>query len=414
MLGVGEIFEKLWQSCAFKRESLSIINQDLCSAQGFVLAQDIVATRPLPPFDNSAMDGYAVRIEDAGKEVKLAGRTLAGESNAGFVLTQGVCHKVMTGSLIPRGTQAVVPIEQVIHSNEHTILLPADVKDSQNIRFAGEEIALDSVILPKGKRLGALDLGLIASQGLSHIKVYKKPKIALFSSGDEVIEPGEVALDHQIYNTNATTLRALFAQYHHESCYKGILPDDRQSLREILCALGEYDIVVTTGGASVGDADLLKATLHELGAEFIFDGVNLKPGKHLSIALLGESIFIMLPGNPLASLLHVYTIILSFLEFCAGASKYYLKAHIGCVDCDVALRNGVQTLLLGEFRDGVFYVFNRGKFGSSALINVWKNNAIALMDENYVKISAKESIRCLLFDNDFEEECRFINTRRSL
>lgn len=411
MLSVEQIFEKLWQACRFKRESLHTITQDIFAAQGFVLARDVIATRPLPPFSNSAMDGYAVCLSDAGKEVEIDGRTLAGESNVDFTLTQGFCHKVMTGSPIPRGTQAVVPLEQVTHGSEGRIVLPSEIRDSQNIRFVGEEIALDSVILPRGTRLGALDLGLVASQGLAHIEVYQKPSIAIFSSGDEVIEPGQNALEHQIYNTNAITLTSILHRYHHNPHYCGILPDNAELLSKKLRTIGDYDIVVTTGGASVGDADLLKSTLHKLGARFIFDGVNLKPGKHLSIALLGESIFIMLPGNPLASLLHLYTIILSFLEFCAGAHKCYLKAQLGCVDSEVVLREGVQTLLLGEFRDGAFHIFNRGKFGSSALINVWKNNALALLDENYGKINVGERIQCLLFENEFEETCQFINTK---
>lgn len=411
MLGVAQIFERLWQECRFVRESRQSITRDIFGAQGFVLAQDIIATRPLPPLSNSAMDGYAVCVQDAGKEVKVHGRTLAGESNADFALTQGMCHKVMTGSPIPRGTQAVVPIEQITHIDEETILLPREIRDGQNIRFAGEEIALDSVILSKGRRLGALDLGLIASQGHAHIKVYQKPSIALFSSGDEVIEPGQDALPHQIYNTNAITLISLLRQYHHDPIYCGILPDDANLLSQKLRTLNEFDIVITTGGASVGDADLLKSTLHELGAHFVFDGVNLKPGKHLSVALLGKSIVIMMPGNPLASLLHLYTIILSFLEFCAGARECYLKAHLGCADTEVVLKNGVQTLLLGRVANGVFSIFNRGKFGSSALINVWKNNALALMDENYGKIKAGEQIQYLLFESVFEETCQFINTK---
>ena len=270
MLGVAQIFEKLWQACRFKRESLRTITQDIFSAQGFVLARDVVATRPLPPFSNSAMDGYAVCLSDAGKEVVVAGRTLAGQSNAEISLKPGFCHKVMTGSPLPHGTQAVVPIEQVEFTDVGTIILPEGIRDAQNIRFVGEEIALDSVILSQGTRLEALDLGLVASQGLAYIEVYQKPSIAVFSSGDEVIEPGQEALAHQIYNTNAITLTSLLRQYHHNPFYCGILPDDAQGLRERLSTLGEYDIVITTGGASVGDADLLKSTLHELGAKFIF------------------------------------------------------------------------------------------------------------------------------------------------
>lgn len=308
--------------------------------------------------------------------------------------------------------QAVVPIEkvQVIESAQTThITLPQDVIPNQHIRLKGEEIALDSVILPRYTRLKPLDLGLLASQGLNTISVCKKLPIALFSSGDEVIEPGTKALPHQIYNTNAISIDSILSQYHHKADYLGILPDNKSKLLTRLQNLKQYSVVITTGGASVGDADMLKSTLSELGGEFLFDGVNVKPGKHLSIAILEKSVFIMLPGNPLASLLHLYTIVLSILEFLSGAKSCFLKSQYASADSKASLANGVQKIILGRLQNGEFHIFNRGKFGSSALINVWKNNALAILNEQYDTIQQNDKLACITFDDEFEEECRFIN-----
>lgn len=413
-LNIDEVFALVWEKCAFiaqdSRNAREEIN--IFQARGRILADDIIASRALPPFDNSAMDGYAVRLADIGKNAILHGRTLAGESAHDITLKDGMCQKVMTGSPVPNGTQAVVPIEkvQVIESTQTThIALPQDVIPNQHIRLKGEEIALDSVILPRYTRLKPLDLGLLASQGLNTISVCKKLPIALFSSGDEVIEPGTKALPHQIYNTNAISIDSILSQYHHKADYLGILPDNKSKLLARLQNLKQYSVVITTGGASVGDADMLKSTLNELGGEFLFDGVNVKPGKHLSIAILEKSVFIMLPGNPLASLLHLYTIVLSILEFLSGAKLCFLKSQYASADSKASLANGVQKIILGRLQNGEFHIFNRGKFGSSALINVWKNNALAILNEQYDTIQQNDTLACITFDDEFEEECRFIN-----
>lgn len=413
-LNIDEVFALVWEKCAFlaqdSREAYEEI--DIFQARGRILASDIIASRALPPFDNSAMDGYAVRLADSGKSAILQGRTLAGESAQNIALQDGMCQKVMTGSPVPAGTQAIVPIEkvQVTELTQSTqVALPQDILPNQHIRLKGEEIAPDSVILPRYTRLKPLDLGLLASQGLNTIKVCKRPSIALFSSGDEVIEPGTKALPHQIYNTNAISIDSILSQYHHKAEYLGILPDDKSKLLARLQNLKQYSIVITTGGASVGDADMLKSTLSELGAEFLFDGINVKPGKHLSMALLNKSLFIMLPGNPLASLLHLYTIILSILEFLSGAQLCFLKTQRANADSKALLASGVQKIILGRLENGIFHIFNKGKFGSSALINVWKNNALAILNQQYDTIQQNDNLACIAFDSAFEESCNFIN-----
>ncbi|RDU52818.1 molybdopterin molybdenumtransferase MoeA [Helicobacter sp. MIT 00-7814] len=416
MIELAEIFQRLWESCAFKRDFLrgQVLQKGIFEAQGFVLAESLIASRALPAFSNSAMDGYAVLLEDSGCEVELLGRTLAGEKPQDALLQKGFVQKVMTGSPLPPNTQAIVPLELVENLPNGKIKLPNEIKPNQHIRLQGEEIALDSVVLPAFRRLKPLDLGLVATQGLEKVNVCKKPKIALFSTGDEVIEPGQSAQAHQIYNTNAISIFSILREFHHDIEYRGILPDKREVLEQTLGSLKSCDVVITTGGASVGDADMLKSTLQKLGAQILFDGVCLKPGRHLSVAILGECIFILLPGNPLASLLHLYAIIVSFLEFLSGANDCFLKAHSVRANVACIPTSGAQNLLLGIENDGVFEIFKNGKFGSSALINVWKNNALAIIDKDYGKIEALEELFCVRFGaQEFEAQCKFINSKRS-
>ena len=416
MIELAEIFQCLWESCAFKRDFLrgQILQKGIFEAQGFVLAENLKASRALPAFSNSAMDGYAVLLEDCGREVELLGRTLAGQKPQEALLQKGFVQKVMTGSPLPSNTQAIVPVELVENLANGKIKLPNEIKPNQHIRLQGEEIALDSVILPAYRRLKSLDLGLVATQGLEKVSVCKKPKIALFSTGDEVIEPGQSAQAHQIYNTNAISIFSILREFHHDIEYRGILPDKREVLEQRLGSLKSCDVVITTGGASVGDADMLKSTLQKLGAQILFDGVCLKPGRHLSVAILGECIFILLPGNPLASLLHLYAIIVNFLEFLSGANDCFLKAHRVRSNIACTPTSGAQNLLLGVENDGIFEIFKNGKFGSSALINVWKNNALAMIDKDYGKIEALEELFCVRFGaREFEAQCRFINSKRS-
>ncbi|MDD7566809.1 MAG: molybdopterin molybdotransferase MoeA [Helicobacter sp.] len=416
MKNLDEIFTSLWESCAFKREKLrqQTSHKNIFDSLGFVLAADIRASRPLPPFDSSAMDGYATLLDNAGKETRLLGCTLAGEKPQESLLRKGFVQKVMTGSPLPKNTQAVVPIELVQILENGAIKLPQDLKHNQNIRLQGEEIAKDSLLLDAFKRLKPLDLGMIASQGLDTLCVCKKPKIALFSTGDEVIEPGLNALPHQIYNTNAISIMSILKRFHHDVQYHGILSDKSSTLLDQLQKFSttNYDVIITTGGASVGDADMIKSTLHQLGAQFVFDGVNLKPGRHLSVVILNEQIFILLPGNPLASLLHIYTIILSFLEFLSGARSYFLKTYEALADSECILKPKTQSILLGNLIDGKFLVFRNGKFGSSALRYVWENNAIVIVDNDYGAIKTGSKLKCLCFDQtEFEENCNFINTQ---
>ncbi|TLD96893.1 molybdopterin molybdenumtransferase MoeA [Helicobacter jaachi] len=378
-----------------------------------ILAHDVHATRALPPFDNSAMDGYAIMLADYHSLCACEGTILAGESAASLSLKKGHTYKVMTGSQLPQNTQAVVQHEWVEALGDNKVRIPAldskhTIAQGQNIRFKGEEIAADSLLLRKGKRLNHLDLSILASQGISQITSFIPLKIAIFSSGDEVIEPSMQAKPHQIYNTNATSLYTLLHSYGYNCEYKGILADDKQALNASISTFGKYDVVITSGGASVGDADLIKDVLKAQGAQFIFDGVNTKPGRHLALATLNKTLIILLPGNPLALLLHLHTLILPILESMQGAYAYYPKSLTFKLDKPLKLKPNTTCAILGTIHNDTFKLFNDGKIGSSSLVNMWQNNAIALF-ENLDSISAGSGIKVILYNTDFCDIMDFIN-----
>lgn len=384
----------------------------LFQANGAILAQDIRATRPLPAFTNSAMDGYAILLEDYGKECLCNGTILAGDDASNLSLKPGRTYKVMTGSMLPQNTQAVVQIEWVQHRGDSVLLKAQDriypLVQGQNIRFEGEEIKQGDELLTKGVRLNHLDLSVIASQGISHIECFKTLNIGIFSSGDEVIEPGKQAQDFQTYNTNATSLYALLSQYYNCN-YGGILRDNEEFLTEAIKGFGVFDVVITSGGASVGDADLLKTSLVQNGAEILFDGVNVKPGRHIALAKLGQTYIILLPGNPLALLLHLHTLILPLLESLQGSTKPYPKPSLLKLSESLKLKANTTSIILGKIEGQYFIPHNHGKIGSSSLINMWHNHAIALFDGDG-EFKDQSEIQAITYTADFSSNALETNS----
>lgn len=390
------------------------------SASGSVLSKDIKATRPLPPFSNSAMDGYAIKLADYGKILSCKGIILAGDNASEVALQNGECYKVMTGAMLPQGTEAVVQIEWVseLDSSQDSkqVQIPSktctqSIAKYQNIRLAAEEIAPNALLLKQGKRLNHLDVSILASQGISEVECYKPLNIAIYSSGDEVIEPGSAIEPHQIYNTNATSLFTLLTSKGYKCEYRGILADSVSALESSVKDFKHYDVVITSGGASVGDADLIKGVLANAGARFIFDGINVKPGRHLALAKLDSTLIVLLPGNPLALLLHTHTILLSLLESMQGAYAIYPK-HVSLkLGTDIRLKSRTTNILLGQISNDTFMPYNGGKIGASSLVNMWKNEAIALFEcSKRADFKANEPIKLIWYNVDFCDTMEFLNT----
>jgi len=333
-----------------KKSSLKIIPIE--NALGFVLAEDIVATHNLPPFDNSAMDGYAVKIEDSAKCVKVSETIFAGDDFHGELHT-GEAIKIMTGAKIPFGTQCIVPIEDTKECDKG-VLLPENLVVSKHIRLAGEDIKKGMTLLSCGDILNAHQITLLVSQGISHIKVHKRPRVALFASGNELKMHFERVEAYQLYNTNTPTLLARAKELGCEVEFIGTAEDTMSDIKEHIKSALECDLVITSGGVSVGDADFTKEAFGAFGYNILFDSIEIKPGKPTTFGKVGETLILNLPGNPLAAALNFELFGTSILYALSGAKAKFLNTINAKMKVAFTLRAGRRTLVPGYF-DGEFF-----------------------------------------------------------
>jgi molybdopterin molybdotransferase len=299
-------------------------------ADGRVLAQDVVSGLTVPPRDNSSMDGYAVRVADCGAPgavLAVAQRIPAG--TVGVPLAAGTAARIFTGAQIPAGADAVVMQEDTTALPEEGSLgrvridlLPAA---GQWIRRAGEDVASGDVVLSRGGRLSPAALGLAASVGMDRLQVARRPRVALLSTGDELVMPGEVAPEAMkpgaIYNSNRFFMRALLHRLGCEVHDLGIVPDNREATIEALRRASEAnDVIITTGGVSVGEEDHIKAAVQALG-ELQLWSLSMKPGKPFAYGRIGNAHVTGLPGNPVSSYLTFMLLVRPFLLTLQGATR---------------------------------------------------------------------------------------------
>ncbi|WLS77656.1 molybdopterin molybdotransferase MoeA [Erwinia pyri] len=288
----------------------------LPAAPGRITACAITSPINVPPFANSAMDGYALRLAEAGAALKVAGKAFAGAPFKGE-WPAGSCIRIMTGAPIPPGSEAVVMQEQTEQEGE-AIRITARVAAGQNIRLAGEDIVQGATVLEAGIRLGAAELPLLASLGVAEVKVLRKLRVAIFSTGDELQPVGQPLAEGQIYDTNRFAVHLMLDKLGCEVIDLGIIRDDEQALREAFRqADSQADVVISSGGVSVGEADYTKKMLEELG-EISFWKLAIKPGKPFAFGRLKESWFCGLPGNPVSAALTFYQLVQPLLAKLAG------------------------------------------------------------------------------------------------
>ncbi|KJU78656.1 molybdenum cofactor biosynthesis protein MoaA [Ectopseudomonas oleovorans] len=272
----------------------------LAEADGRVLAEPLIAALDLPPWANSAMDGYALRLADCnGQALPISQRIQAG--TAPTPLEPGTCARIFTGAPLPEGADTVEMQENVELDEAGRVHFREPLKVGQNVRAQGQETRSGECVLPAGTRLGPIELGLAASLGAARLSVRRRLRVAVLSTGDELVEPGQALGPGQIYNSNRRLLIAWLQRLGCSVVDAGILPDDLQRTREALRALGEVDLILSTGGVSVGDADFLGIALREAG-ELALWKLAIKPGKPLTFGHYQGVPVIGLPGNPASTL----------------------------------------------------------------------------------------------------------------
>ena len=287
-------------------------------ADGRVLAHDLVSAVQVPPLDNSAMDGYALRCADVpqpGTVLPVSQRIPAGR--VGTPLQPGTAARIFTGAPVPEGADAVVMQEECSAEGDGHVRVQATPRAGQNIRLAGENITRGSVVLQAGARLTPAALGLAASIGVAELPVARRPRVALFSTGDELAMPGEVAPEQlppgAIYNSNRFFLRALLQRMGCEVTDMGIVPDRLGATQDALRTASQvHDVILTSGGVSVGEEDHIKPAVQALGQLDLWQ-IAIKPGKPFAYGRVGQAHFLGLPGNPVASFITFAILVRPFL-----------------------------------------------------------------------------------------------------
>ena len=297
--------------------SRPVIEVDLLKALGCVLARDVVSSIAVPGDDNSAMDGYALRAVDAHEQLPVSQRIPAG--SVGAQLKPGTAARIFTGAAIPPGADTVV-MQENCELLDGCIVINGSVSAGQNIRLQGQDISSGSIVLCAGRRLRPQDVGLLASVGMAQVSVYKPLKVAILSTGDELVDPSNIGKDKelpagQIYNSNRYTLAGLLSNLNVEVVDGGIIPDDPDATaRALQSAADAADCVICSGGVSVGEEDHVKDQVEKLGKLDLWK-LAIKPGKPLAFGRIGETPFFGLPGNPTSV----------FVTFCLVARPYLQK-----------------------------------------------------------------------------------------
>lgn len=367
------------------------------NALGFVVAEDVFATYFMPRFNNSAMDGYAVLAEDSGKQIKIIDKILAGNfSELELENLQGI--KVMTGAMVPLSSTCVVPQEKVKVIDENTIELPKKLEEYANIRFVGEDIKLGELLLKKGETINFANTTLLASQGITHIKVYKKVVVCVFASGEELRPHWENVDDYQIYNSNTPTLQARCKELGCEVVFVQNAKDSVESLKESIKQSLFADVIITSGGVSVGEADFTNEAFNALGFETIFSKVAIKPGKPVTFGKINDTYILNLPGNPLASSLVFEVLGKMLVNKLSGKQNFYPNAILGKLNSKIQ-NGGVHQIVPGFF-DGEY--FEPAKKRSPGMVNVLaKCNSIIIVDESCEKLESAAIVKIIPFGWDF-------------
>lgn len=358
-----------------------------------VLAKDIISTINVPPYANSAMDGYAFNstdLPDSGENtVTMIGKSFAGIPFNGEVKT-GECVRIMTGAPMAAGTDSVIMQEQV-QANDNAITIQSGHCKNENVRHIGEDIKDGDVVLEIGQHLTPAELGVLASLGVAEVTVYKKIRVAFFSTGDELRNVDETLEEGQIYDSNRYTLHGMLTNLGVELIDMGIIPDDRQAVEKaFIQAADQADAIMTSGGVSVGEADFVKETLDKLG-KVDFWKIAMKPGKPLAFGFVNDAVFFGLPGNPVSVMATFYQFALPTLKTMMGLNV--TKAPVVKVACKTDLRKtpgrtDFQRGILQTNEQGELVVESIGMQASHVLSGMSKANCFIVLPQECGNVEA--------------------------
>ena len=383
---------------------------ELAGAVNRTLAADVIAPIDLPPFDASAMDGYAIDATDLDhlepKRFEVVGRSAAGHPAAATV-RRGEAVRIFTGAVLPKGANAVVLQEDVVRSGDFAETSePAHIGD--HVRPRGQDVRRGAMLFRRGRQLSVYDLSWLAACGIANVRVTRRIRVALLSTGDELAEAGRPLAVGQIYDSNRFSVSSLLRQKAVETIDFGCLPDDPRAIEQTLADAAERaDLIVASGGVSVGDADFVKGAVEKQGA-IDFWRIALKPGKPLAVGAIGDALFFGLPGNPVSTLVTYLLFVAPAVDLLAGGaltSPLALPATLGhgfkhsvgrreyargVVDWGVSASAGDDAA--AEAREQRPIVHLTGDQGSNRLSTFANANCLVVIDENVGNLQAGDPV----------------------
>ncbi|EAJ1254263.1 molybdopterin molybdotransferase MoeA [Campylobacter lari] len=381
----------VFSTLEFLKEQIKVKNEfqrvKLTQALGCILYEDIFAQKNLPAFDNSALDGYALNYTHKNELLEIRGSILAGDKN-NYVLEKNECYKIMTGAKIPQNANTILMFEEALFENEK--LNAKNAKENNAIRFKGEEVNFGELLFKKGQKITSGMIAMLAAQGIYELNVVKKIHIGVFSSGDELVEPWENADEYSIYNANAFGIYAILQEYADVE-YLGLIKDDLNAYKKLL-ENKQFDMLISSGGASVGEADFIKQALLECDFSPIFEKVNAKLCKHVKLFSKNDMLFLVLPGNPLASLVSTHIFAKNILNLLYGAD--FLGFDNAKLADELEFKGQRNDFAFGKLINGCFKP-SKTKFGSGMLKPLCENTHILITQINDTKLIKNQEIKVL-------------------
>jgi molybdopterin molybdotransferase len=402
MLSVEEALERILAEI----RPLNVVQVPLSESCGLVLAEEVIAQEDIPPFANSAMDGFALLSKDSyphdGKPPRLR---VTGGVAAGYVadhaVEEGTAMRVMTGAPIPPGADTVIQVELTRYDGPEStwVEILEEVPPGNNIRPAGEDMHRGQKVLARGSEIGPWEIGILATLGWATVPVVRRPRVAILGTGDEVIEVDEPLRPGKIRNSNSYLLEAAVRKAGAEPHRLGVARDTTESLREKFTEAVTYDLILTSGGVSVGDFDLVKNIMQEQG-QINFWRINMRPGKPVAFGHIGTVPLLGLPGNPVSSAVTFELFGRPVIRKMMGHTRL-LKPQI-----DVVVEDGVSDQAMRrhyvrayvEWRDGHFVAHTTGNQGSHILTSLLNANALVIVPEGGVEVHPGDTAKAMMLD----------------
>ncbi|HXE95554.1 MAG TPA: gephyrin-like molybdotransferase Glp [Dongiaceae bacterium] len=380
----------------------------LPDATGRVLAEDMAAPWDLPLWDNSAMDGYAVRRQDCTATpctLRVTGYLPAGAKADGILVEEGCAVRIMTGAPTPAGCDAVVPVEET-YDGQQEVTLQEPVKKGQHIRFRGEDVASGVIFVRSGTRIGPPQVNMLAGFGMALVPVYIRPTVAILSTGDELVELGITPGTGQIINSNTLSLAAAVAEVGGIPRIIGIARDNRESHLEKLREGVKADVLITSAGVSAGDCDLVRDILEELGAEQKFWKVGIKPGGPTAFAMYGSTPVFSLPGNPVSTMITFEELVRPALLRMQGHQRVLRPLFKAVMREALSKKPGkVQIVRLRlEKEGGRWYATSAGNQQTAILKTMVDAQALALLPAGSSGAAAGDEVDVHFYGNHIELE----------